>query len=329
MHPGDCRGPPSSSQSPEPAGYPSPWGRWELITKSSFSEIKHLLKSHPHRSASTAADRRSWCGKRWRKTGRPQRTVGGESPRLNLGTVLSNQQVPVREIRCWLGLSAHLFICWQKRWISVNKKLKMNDFGDFLIPFVHPLPVIGDNSSHSGQKTTELVSGKTHDAVKVCVHHVFSLWWYLTQEEVWMLSLRRPFHKFIEWQSPVREGGAAEKSAETKSWRTIPWERARVLTCTQSFCAGSPSAAPWTRGSWLPCLLLSAGGIPPSTCPGRVRVRRLSAQLVYAVENRERTGNITGDTSINTVNATQTQLTSCPCRVTVIELLLQISLTFR
>lgn len=93
--------------------------------------------------------------------------------------------------------------------------------------------------------------------------------------------------------------------------------RARVLTCTQSFCAGSPSAAPWTRGSWLPCLLLSAGGIPPSTCPGRVRVWRLSARLVCAVGNRGRTGNVTGDASIiNTVNTTQTQLTSCPCHVT-------------
>lgn len=51
---------------------------------------------------------------------------------------------------------------------------------------------------------------------------------YLTQEEVRVLSLRRPFHKFTERQSPVREGGAAEKSAETKSWRTILRERAGV-----------------------------------------------------------------------------------------------------
>lgn len=49
----------------------------------------------------------------------------------------------------------------------------MNDFRDFLIPFVHPLPVIGDNSSRSGQKTTELVSGKMYDAVKVCTPCLF------------------------------------------------------------------------------------------------------------------------------------------------------------
>lgn len=44
---------------------------------------------------------------------------------------------------------------------------------DCLIPFVHPLPVIGDNSSRPGQQTTELVSEKVQDAVKVCIPRLF------------------------------------------------------------------------------------------------------------------------------------------------------------
>lgn len=80
------------------------WGQcftqwdWQVTkTKTAWTCKQKLNAEHWRRSASTAADHRSWCETHWRKTDLLWRTAGCESPQPGRGTVCSDQQVPVRE----------------------------------------------------------------------------------------------------------------------------------------------------------------------------------------------------------------------------------------
>lgn len=77
-----------------------------VITPQDNFKFKKLILSctplkwkaeRPHRSVSTTADHKSWCGTHWRKTAREQRTVECGNPQQGQETVCWDRQVPVKE----------------------------------------------------------------------------------------------------------------------------------------------------------------------------------------------------------------------------------------